>query len=64
VAARVFAVVDVWDALLADRPYRKGWPEEKVKAYLQEQSGKHFDPRVVEAFLSILSEDESAIQAG
>jgi PAS domain S-box-containing protein len=52
-AARIFAVVDVWDALLFDRPYRKGWPEEKVRAYIQEQSGTHFDPRVVEAFLRL-----------
>jgi putative two-component system response regulator len=52
-AARIFAVADVWDALRFDRPYRAGWPEEKVRAYLREQAGKHFDPRVVEAFLSL-----------
>ena len=49
--ARIFAVVDVWDALCSDRPYRKGWPKEKVHAYIREQAGKHFDPRVVEVFL-------------
>ncbi|MEW6718352.1 MAG: HD-GYP domain-containing protein, partial [Chloroflexota bacterium] len=49
--ARIFAVVDVWDALRSDRPYRKAWPEEKALAYIQEQAGKHFDPQVVEAFL-------------
>lgn len=51
-AARIFAVVDVWNALSSDRPYRPAWPPEKVRAYLSEQAGKHFDPRVVEAFLN------------
>ena len=50
-AARIFAVVDVWDALTSDRPYRKAWTEEKALAYIREQSGKHFDPQVVETFL-------------
>lgn len=54
-AARMFAVVDVWDALSSDRPYRQRWPEEQVYAYLQEQAGKHFDPLVVEAFLRMRS---------
>jgi PAS domain S-box-containing protein len=53
-AARIFAVVDVWDALSTDRPYREAWSQEKVIEYLCEQSGKHFDPRVVEAFLLML----------
>ena len=52
-AARLFAVVDVWDALYFDRPYRKGWGMEATLNYIQEQSGKHFDPHVVEVFLSI-----------
>lgn len=55
-SARIFAVVDVWDALLSDRPYRKGWPEEKVLEYIREQSGKQFDPEVVEAFFRIYHE--------
>jgi putative nucleotidyltransferase with HDIG domain len=50
-AARIFAVVDVWDALTSDRPYRKAWPPEKALAYIREQAGKHFDPDVVQAFL-------------
>jgi putative two-component system response regulator len=50
-AARLFAIVDVWDALISDRPYRPAWNREKALAYIQEQSGKHFDPHVVEAFL-------------
>jgi PAS domain S-box-containing protein/putative nucleotidyltransferase with HDIG domain len=56
-AARVFAIVDVWDALRNDRPYRKAWPEHKVREYLREQSGRHFDPAVVEAFFSIVDEE-------
>ena len=55
-AARLFAIVDVWDALLADRPYRQGWPKEKVLAHIREQSGKHFDPQVVEIFLRLLGD--------
>ena len=55
-AARLFAVVDVYDALTSDRPYRKAWPEEKARQYLAEQSGKHFDPQVVERFLQMLAE--------
>jgi putative two-component system response regulator len=53
-AARVFTVVDVWDALTSDRPYRDAWSEEETLAYLREQAGKHFDPRVVDIFLTIL----------
>ncbi len=48
--ARIFAVVDVWDALVSHRPYREAWPEEKALEYLAEQSGRQFDPRVVSAF--------------
>ena len=54
-AARVFAVVDVWDAITSDRPYRQGWPKEKAKHYMQEQSGKLFDPKVVHMFLKEVS---------
>jgi putative nucleotidyltransferase with HDIG domain len=52
-AARIFAVVDVWDALTSERPYRKPLDPEEVRNYIREQSGKHFDPRVVNAFLKI-----------
>jgi HD-GYP domain-containing protein (c-di-GMP phosphodiesterase class II) len=51
VAARIFAVVDVWDALTSDRPYRKAWTAEKAIDFIREQAGKHFDPKVVEIFL-------------
>jgi len=52
--ARIFTVVDHWDALSSDRPYRKAWPEEKVFTYLKENAGKIFDPDIVFVFLSTL----------
>jgi len=54
--ARIFAIVDVWDALRSDRPYRAGWTIQKTREYIREESGKHFEPRVVEAFLKLLGE--------
>lgn len=42
-AARIFAVVDVWDALRSDRPYRAAWSDEQALEYIHEQAGKHFD---------------------
>ena len=50
-AARIFAVVDVWDALGSDRPYRRAWSRDRIIKYLREQSGKQFDPRVTTVFL-------------
>jgi PAS domain S-box-containing protein len=55
-AARIFSVVDVWDALRTDRPYRKAWPEAQVRIHLRELSGVLFDPQVVHAFLELLDE--------
>ena len=52
-AARIFPVIDVWDALLSDRPYRKGLPPEAVRERIRADSGTHFDPRVVAAFLEM-----------
>jgi PAS domain S-box-containing protein len=57
-SARIFSVVDNWDALLSDRPYRKAWPRETVKAYLKECAGTILDPRIVDIFLSMVEEDE------
>lgn len=51
--ARVFTIVDVWDALRSDRRYRKAWKEEDVKAYLIEQKGKLFDPNLVDTFIEM-----------
>jgi PAS domain S-box-containing protein/putative nucleotidyltransferase with HDIG domain len=48
--ARIFAVVDVYDALTSDRPYRKAWTREKALEYIRQESGKHFDPKMVEMF--------------
>jgi hemerythrin-like metal-binding protein len=50
-AARIFAVVDVWDALTSDRPYRSAWPEEKTLDHIRSLSGTHFDPQVVKICL-------------
>jgi putative two-component system response regulator len=55
-SARIFAVVDVWDALTSQRPYREAWSIEKTLAYIQEQSGKHFDPAIVEIFIRVIPE--------
>ncbi len=55
-AARLFAVVDVWDALLSDRPYHKSWSKEKTREYIRMQAGKHFDPQVVVLFLLLTNE--------
>lgn len=56
-AARIFALVDVWDALTNDRPYRKAWSREQAYQYICEQKGKHFDPNLVDLFLSIAAPD-------
>lgn len=52
-AARVFSVVDSWDALSHDRPYRQAWPGEQVRAFLLEKAGSHFEPRLVDLFLAM-----------
>lgn len=53
--ARIFAVVDVWDALCSDRPYRPRWSEDKVMEYIKEQSGTHFDPSAVAIFEKVIA---------
>lgn len=55
--ARIFAVADVWDALRSDRPYRDAWSEDEALRYIREQSGKHFDPAVVEVFLGMETDE-------
>jgi putative nucleotidyltransferase with HDIG domain len=50
-AARIFTIIDVWDALRSDRPYRKGWSTEKVSEYIRLGSGTMFDPSIVNVFL-------------
>ncbi len=56
-AARIFTTVDVWDALVSDRPYRIRWDSERVRGYLKENAGVCFDPEVVEVFIRILEGD-------
>ena len=55
-SARIFAVVDVWDALRSNRPYRGGWPENDVLEHIRNLSGTHFDPKVVDIFFKLLDE--------
>jgi putative nucleotidyltransferase with HDIG domain len=59
--ARIFCIVDVYDALTSDRPYRMAWSKDTVIEHIQKLSGTHFEPRVVEAFLAMLSEEPSNI---
>jgi HD-GYP domain-containing protein (c-di-GMP phosphodiesterase class II) len=56
-AARIFAIVDNWDALLSDRPYRKAWAREKVIVYLRQAAGKVLDPKIVETFLRMIEKE-------
>lgn len=60
-AARMFAVVDVWDALRYDRPYRQGWPKERVRDHIRQLAGTHFDPQIVEVFLALIDEDTTGL---
>ena len=56
IAARIFAIIDVWDAMRSDRPYRQALPVDVVCQYVSSSSGKHFDPQVVEAFFELLNQ--------
>jgi HD-GYP domain-containing protein (c-di-GMP phosphodiesterase class II) len=55
--ARILAVADAFDAMISDRPYRKALPEEKALERLKEEAGNQFDPKVVDAFLDITTQD-------
>jgi len=55
-SARLFAIIDVWDAVTSDRPYRLAWDKEKALGYIKEQTNKHFDPRVVELFFKMMDD--------
>jgi len=63
-AARIFAVVDVFDALTSDRPYRAKLSREETLHIIQEGSGKHFDPDVVDAFLALIKENPPSGELG
>jgi len=56
--ARIFAIVDVWDALTNDRTYRKKWTKQKALEYIKEQSGSHFDPHIADVFLNYVEKNE------
>ena len=60
--ARIFSVVDVWDALTTDRPYRKAWPKQDALNYIRSKAGTEFDPRVVTAFIEMVNSDQSSTQ--
>lgn len=60
-AARIFAVVDVWDALTSSRPYRAAWSDERVRAYIGAHAGDLFDPAVVRAFLALIEADDQRV---
>ncbi len=62
--ARIFAVVDVWDALTHDRVYHTAWARHEALTYLETNAGKLFDPRVVAAFMAYLQEEEQNQAAG
>ena len=61
-SARIFAVIDVWDAVTSDRPYRLAWDKEKALEYILEQKGKHFDPQVVELFTKMMDHSMSTLK--
>jgi HD-GYP domain-containing protein (c-di-GMP phosphodiesterase class II) len=63
-AARLFAVVDVWDTLISDRPYRAALARSEALGYIASQAGKQFDPDVVAAFLEMMSGHETDLPAG
>jgi PAS domain S-box-containing protein len=52
-SARIFSLVDVWDALRSDRPYRKAWPDERIREHMLSLEGKHFDPDILRPFLDL-----------
>jgi putative two-component system response regulator len=63
IAARIFSIVDNWDALNSDRPYRKAWSRQQAFEYIQAEAGKKFDPALVDLFLSLVLQDSSDSQA-
>jgi len=60
-AARIFSVIDMWDALCSNRPYREAWSQKRAIAWIQERSGKEFDPRIVKTFIKLIEEKNPII---
>ena len=58
-AARIFALIDVYDALTSDRPYRSAWSHADAIAYIESQKGKYFDPEITDIFLRLLQHEWS-----
>jgi len=56
-AARLFALADVYDALISNRPYRTAWSKQDTLQYIENEAGKHFDPKIVPEFLDLVSEN-------
>jgi HD-GYP domain-containing protein (c-di-GMP phosphodiesterase class II) len=56
-SARIFAIIDVYEALISDRPYRKAWPQSKALEYIRENSGTHFDPEIALKFIELHAKD-------
>ena len=56
-AARIFSVIDVWDALTSNRSYRRAWPRKRVIKHFRDESGHHFDPEIVESFLIMIDQE-------
>ncbi|HEX9331332.1 MAG TPA: HD domain-containing phosphohydrolase [Anaerolineales bacterium] len=57
-SARLFALVDVYDALISNRPYRSAWPKQDAIRYIASEAGKHFDPKIVPDFLDLVKGNE------
>lgn len=60
IAARLFSILDVWDALRSDRPYRKGWTEKRVLDYIEGLAGSRFDPLIVPVFVALRRESSAS----
>lgn len=60
-AARIFALADVWDALLSDRPYRPAFSRDHALASVREESGRHFDPQIAGVFLRMVGDQSAAV---
>ena len=65
-SARIFAIVDIWDALRSDRPYRKAWSEERVIDHIHSLSGTHLDPQIVQSFMGLVTceKDRAPLEQG
>jgi HD-GYP domain-containing protein (c-di-GMP phosphodiesterase class II) len=62
--ARLFAIVDVWDSLFSDRPYRKAWPSDRVRSHLRDQGAKQFDPKLADLFVKLLENGDVVRRKG